>query len=140
MKHKKPNRKKPNHHKLTKMEPKLIAEAETGKLGRIHIYHTGEFTHTDIARQVVRCLNEKGYGVYIKSDSFDLGAHVGNGVMNPSVNVCPVDRPGMGFGPYGYMYGTTVINPGFVEVSHPGVRQSLIDHFQGLETKASASA
>lgn len=120
------------------MRPKIFTEAEKGNLGRIRIYHTGEFTHTDIARQVVQCLNEKGYGVYIKSDSSELGAHVGNGVVSPSVNICPVDRPGMGFGPYGYMYGTTVINPGFVEVSHPGVRQLLIDHFKSLEACASS--
>jgi hypothetical protein len=137
-KNKKPNRKKPSNHKLKPMEPKIFTETEKGNLGRIRIYHTGEFTHTDIANQVVHCLNEKGYGVYIKSDSFDSGAHVGNGTMSPSVNVCPIDNPGMGFGPHGYMYGTTVINSGFAEVSHPGIRQSLINHFQSLETCASA--
>ncbi len=114
------------------MEKKIIAETERGNLGRIRIYHTGELSHTDIARQVVKCLNEKGYGVYIKSDSFELGAHVGNGPVSPSVNICPIDPPGMGFGPHGYQYGTTIINSGFAEVSHPGIRQALIDHFQSL--------
>lgn len=126
MKTSKQNRKH-NH-----MEKKIITEAERGNLGRIRIYHTGEVSHTDIARQVVKCLNEKGYGVSIKSDSVELGVDVGDGPISPSVNVCSIDRSGMGCGPYGYLYGTTIINPGFAEVSHPGIRQALIDHFQSL--------
>ncbi len=117
------------------MERKIIAEAEKGKLGRINVYHTGEYNREDIARQVVKCLNTAGYPVYIKEDSWDLGAMVGDGAFSPSVKIVQLDRPFRGWGPYGIRYGTVSINTGFAEVSHPGIRQALVDHFNSLEQK-----
>jgi len=124
-----------NKLKIKNMERKIIAESEKGRTGGIKVYHTGEYTREDIARQVVKCLNAKGYPVYIKSESWDLGTVVGDGPISPSVNVVQLDQPFMGWGPYGIKYGTVSINTGFAEVSHPGIRQALVDHFNCLEQK-----
>lgn len=127
--------KKMNRLKIKNMERKIIAETEKGRLGRISVYHTAEYSREDITHQVVRCLNSKGYPVYIKEDSWDLGTLVGDGAASPSVNVVQLDQPFMGWGPHGIRYGTISINTGFAEVSHPGIRQALVNHFNSLEQK-----
>ncbi len=99
------------------------------------MYHTGEYSREDIARQVVKCLNAEGYPVYIKQNSWDLGTFVGDGAASPSVNIIQLDQPFMGWGPHGIQYGTISIDTGFAEISHPGIRQALVNHFNGLEQK-----
>ncbi len=126
---------KMNKLKIKNMERKIIAESEKGRTRIVKVYHTGEYTREDIAHQVVKCLNTKGYPVYIKQDSWDLGTIVGDGAASPSVNVVQLDQPFMGWGPHGIKYGTISIDTGFAEVSHPGTRQALIDHFNCLEQK-----